>query len=89
LLNVTIVNPADKEELALNMNARKNKFNRTRFVQFGQNLGLTTRQIEGVFKRLLRNKEKAVQLVGNSFLSEKYKKKYLTVLDERYGRIVS
>lgn len=87
LINVTIINPGDKEELALTLNARKSKFNRTRFVEFGENLGLTTRQIDGVFKRLERNKEKAIELVGNSFLSEKFKKKYIAVLNERYDRI--
>lgn len=87
LLNVTIVNPGDKEELALTLDARKSKFNKTRFIEFGQNLGLTARQIEGVFKRLMRNKEKAEELIGNSFLSAKYKKKYMKLLDERYDRI--
>lgn len=89
LLNVTIVNPADKEEFALTMNGRKSKFNRVRFVEFGQTLGLTMRQIDGVFKRLFRNKEKAIELLDNSFLSEEYKKKYMVVLDERYERLNS
>ncbi|OQP50273.1 phosphatidylinositol kinase [Niastella yeongjuensis] len=87
LLNVAIVNPGDKEELALTLNARKSKFNRARFIEFGQVLGLAARQIDGVFKRLERNKDKVVGLIGNSFLSEKYKKKYIMVLNERYGRI--
>lgn len=89
LLNVTIVNPGDKEELALTLNARKSKFNRVRFVEFGQNLGLTTRQIDGAFKRLERNRKKAMDLIGISFLSGKYKKKYMTVFSERYDRISS
>jgi len=87
LLNVTIVNPGDKEELALTLNARKSRFNRTRFVEFGQSLGLTMRQIDGVFKRLERNKEKAIELIGISFLSDKYRKKYLAVLNARYERL--
>jgi len=87
LLNVAIVNPGDKEELALTLNARKNKFNQERFEEFGQNLGLTIRQIDSVFKRLMRNKEKALELLGNSFLSDKFKKLYMAVLDERYDRI--
>ena len=87
LLNVTIVNLGDKEELALTLTARKSKLNRDRFIEFGQNLGLTARQMDGVFKRLERNKEKAIDLIGTSFLSDKYKKKYLAVLNERYDRI--
>lgn len=87
LLNAAIVNPDDKEELALSLNARKNKFNRQRFAAFGQSLGLADRQIEGVFKRLFANEKKAADLIGKSFLSEEYKQKYRTLLSGRYDRI--
>ena len=87
LLNVTIVNPDDKEELALTLNARKNKLNRKRFEEFGASLGLGTRQITAVFNRLERHQEKAIALIGKSFLSKGYKKKYIDLLNERYRRI--
>lgn len=87
LLNVTMVNPMDKDELALTINGRKSKFNRARFVEFGQGLGLTGRQIEGTFKRLLRSEKSAVDLIGISLLSEEYKQKYTALLTERYSRI--
>ena len=87
LLNVAIANPDDKEELALTMTARKNKFNRLRFAEFGQNLGLSPRQIEGVFRRLLRNEKKGLDLIRTSFLSKAYQDKYNTLLSERYHRI--
>ena len=87
LLNVAIVNPADKEELALTINARRSKFNRARFVEFGLGMGLTARQIEGVFNRLLRNEKSALDLIKVSFLSEEYKEKYAVLLTERYDHI--
>lgn len=87
LLNVAIVNPSDKEELALTINARKGKFNRERFVEFGQGLGLTTRQINGVFSRLIRSEGSAMNLIDTSFLSEEYKQKYAALLTGRYDRI--
>lgn len=89
LLNVAIANPDDKEELALTLDARKNKLTRQRFEQFGQTLGLSTRQVTGVFRRLLRNEEKAFSLTGVSFLSEDYQEKYRMTLTERYNRIRS
>lgn len=89
LLNVAIANPADKEELALTLNARKSKFNRTRFVEFGQGLDLTIRQIDGVFNRLLKNEKLAFAQIEISFLSEAFKEKYKTLLAERYNRIRS
>lgn len=87
LLNVAIVNPSDKEELALTINARKSKFNRARFAEFGRGLDLTTRQIEGVFNRLLKNERLALNLIENSFLSDEYKEKYKVLMTERYSRI--
>lgn len=87
LLNVAIVNPEDKEELALTIDSRKSKFNRTRFMQFGLSLGLTIRQIEGAFSRLLRNEISAINLIGLSFLTDEYKQKYTVLLTERYDRI--
>lgn len=87
LLNVSIVNPGDNEELALTLNARKSKFNRTRFNEFGLNLGLSDRQVEGVFNRLLRNEKSALGIIQNSFLSPEYREKYTSLMKERYDRI--
>ncbi len=89
LLNVAIVNPADKEELALTINARKSKFNRARFMEFGQSLGLNARQVEGVFNRLLKNEKLALTQIETSFLSDEFKEKYKVLLAERYDRIRS
>lgn len=87
LLNIAIINPDDKEELALTLAARKNKFNRQRFAEFGQILGLSNRQTDGVFNRLIRNEKPVIDLIGKSFLSDEYKQKYTTLLTARYDRI--
>lgn len=89
LLNVAIANPGDKEELALTLDGRKNKFTRQRFEFFGETLGLSTRQIAGVFRRFLKNEEKALHLIGNSFLSGGYQEKYRELIAERYTRMRS
>lgn len=87
LLNVTIVNPDDKEELALSMCGKRSRFKKADFVVYGQNLGLTDKQIEGVFKRLLRFRKKGFQWVEKSFLSKEKQQEYLGLIEERYGRI--
>ncbi len=87
LLNVTIVNPEDREELALTIAGKKKKFTKSHFEEFGKGLGLTPKQIAGVFKRFERNKKKAVNWIENSFLSDNMKSQYLKVLEERYNRI--
>ncbi len=87
LLNVAIVNPEDTEELALTLAGKKKKFKKAHFEEFGQSLGLTSKQIEGVFKRFQKHQKKAIIWIKNSFLSNDMKSKYLAVLEERYIRI--
>jgi serine/threonine-protein kinase HipA len=84
LLNVAIIIPEDKEELALTLGARKSKLDRSRFKAFGQGLGLTDRQIESAFNRLGSNRRNAFDLIDASFLSQANKDKYRILMSERY-----
>ena len=87
LLNVSIAHPEDTEELALTLGGKKKKLNRRHFEQFGEEFGLTSRQIQGVFHRLEKNKIKAEDWIHQSFLSDSMKKNYLELLDERCQRL--
>ncbi len=86
LLNVIIINPDDKEELALTMEGKKKKLKLEHFNRFGEGLGLTGKQMDGVFKRLYDNKLIALKLIDNSFLSHEMNEAYKEVLEERYAR---
>ncbi|MGI0107985.1 HipA domain-containing protein [Salinimicrobium sp. WS361] len=87
LLNVSIVNLDDDEELALTLEGKKRKLSREHFESLGLNLNLNTKQISGVFRRFNRNKKVALDWIRKSFLSEEYQKKYLHLLEERYTKI--
>lgn len=89
LLNVSIVNPTDKEELALTLGGKKKKLNRTYFERYGEELGLTNKQIQSVFNRLSKNKVKAIEWIQQSFLSDALKKDYLEVLQKRYLHLIT
>ena len=89
LLNVTIINPDDDEELALTMEGKKKKFKREHFARLGEGLGLTSKQVNGVFKRFHNNKSEAMRWIDNSFLTPEMKEVYKEVLEERYTRIFS
>lgn len=84
LLNVTIVNPDDQEELALTLAGKKKKITRKILIDFGLGLGLNQKQINGVFNRFQKSRNKAIGLIHNSFLSEKMKQAYIDVLENRY-----
>lgn len=72
LLNVAIVNPKDKEELALTLASKKKK------------LGLNEEQIKSVFKRFNTCKPLAFEWIQKSFLSEEIKKKFINLVEEKY-----
>jgi serine/threonine-protein kinase HipA len=87
LLNVAIVLPEDKEEVALTLAGKKNKLSREHFEQLGEGLDLTSKQIKGTFNRMLKNKQKASHWIDQSFLSEEMKAAYKDVLTERYKKL--
>ncbi len=87
LLNVAIVNPDDKEELALTLAGKKKNLKRRNFEKLGKDLGLTDKQISGVFKRFLKNKPEAISLIEKSFLSDDMKIAYKEVIEKRYGQM--
>jgi serine/threonine-protein kinase HipA len=84
LLNVTIINPEDTEELALTLEGKKKKLKREHFERLGEGLGLNQKQVEGVFSRAAKNKPLAIEWLDRSFLSDEYREKYKTLLEARY-----
>jgi len=87
LLNVTIVLPEDKEELALTLNGKKKKIKRSDFEKLGFGLELNKKQIEGTFKRLVKNKSLANNWLDKSFLSDEMKSSYKEVLEKKYAQL--
>jgi serine/threonine-protein kinase HipA len=87
LLNVGIILPGDHEELALTLQGRKKKFKRAYFELFGQGLGLTDRQIHGVFQRMITNKPKATVWIDQSFLSDEMKESYKQLMERKYKQL--
>lgn len=87
LLNVSIVNPEDKEELALTLDGKKKKLTRVQFENLGAKLDLNDKQIKSVFKRFEKFKSVAIEWINRSFLSEEYKEKYIILMEHRYDAL--
>ena len=87
LLNVAIVLPEDTEELALTLDGRKKKLKKEHFEKLANGLGLTDKQIQRVFDRMMKNKPKAVEWIEQSFLSDKLKAAYQEVIEKRFVQI--
>ena len=85
LLNVSIANPDDNEELALTLDGKKRKLKLEHFTGFGLGLGLNGRQIQNTYNRFQNKKEVAFKWLDNSFLSNEYKQSYKDVMNDRYS----
>lgn len=87
LLNVAIINPDDKEEIALTLQGKRKKITKSNFMEFAKGLGLTDKQTESAYKRMERNKLLAITWIKNSFLSDSMKTAYINTLESRYLQI--
>lgn len=84
LLNVTLVNPGDSEELALPLEGKKKKLRRAHFECLGEGLGLSERQIGASIQRFERNMQLAFGWINKSFLSDDFKDQYKAMIEGRY-----
>lgn len=87
LLNVAIVLPEDREELALTLAGKKRRLRKEDFVTYGQELGLTAVQVKRAFERLEEGRLIARQWIQQSFLSDRLKEAYSSVMDLRYSQL--
>lgn len=76
LLNVNLLFPADKEDLALTLNGRKSKIKRSDFDQFAKSLGLAEIVRDNIYKDFTKQFDKVQKLIDNSFLTAEYKEEY-------------
>jgi serine/threonine-protein kinase HipA len=84
LLNVTIANPKDDEELALTLEGKKSNFRTEHFLRFAAGLGLTERQVQNTYVSFLKSKGRAFDWLDNSFLSTDMIDRYKTLMNDRY-----
>jgi serine/threonine-protein kinase HipA len=83
LLNVKIILPNDKEDMALMLGGKKMNFSKGYFTQFGELLNLNEKQINSVFKKLDTWLPKAIQLIDSSFLNDHNKVAYKNLITQR------
>lgn len=83
LLNTALVNPADKEQMALTLNGRKNRIHRSDFHMLATRLGISGAQEANIFTKMEESLPRWHTMVDMSFLSAAFKISYRNLLDER------
>jgi serine/threonine-protein kinase HipA len=87
LVNTKLVNPADKEELALTLNGKKNSIKKQDFVTAMTSLHLDEKQQHNIFQKMTKALPKCLALIDQSFLSAGFKLQYKEMMEERISRI--
>ena len=76
LLSTKIVMPEDTEELALTLNGKKRKLQKSDFIRVMTASGLSEKVISNMAKKFRRSIVKWLELINASFLPENIKKEY-------------
>lgn len=87
MVATAIVNPADDEDLALTLNAKKKKIKRSDFEATFKTLNLDPKQQQNIFQKMEKAKDKWLDLIDKSFLSEEFKVEYKELIAERFSRL--
>jgi serine/threonine-protein kinase HipA len=86
-LATALVVKGDKEDLALTLNGRKSKITRNDFNTAMTRLELSTKTIDNTFQKFRELRKDWLDFISISFLSDEMKKKYYSLLEERWARI--
>ncbi len=83
LVNTALVNPADKEEMALTLNGKKKKLKKADFVAAMNTLKVEEKQQQNIFNKMLKSIPKWNEHIDISFLNAEFKEHYKAIIHER------
>jgi serine/threonine-protein kinase HipA len=87
LVPTVLVNPADTEELALTLNAKKRKLKYADFLAAFENGGLNKKILDNTLELFYYCKPEMLAVLEKSFVSDAYKMKYATLVNSRYKQL--
>ncbi len=87
LVPTTLVNPADTEELALTLNAKKRKLKHADFLAAYENGGLNKKILDNTLELFYYCKPEMLAVLEKSFVNDEYKAKYVSLVNNRYKQL--
>lgn len=87
LVPTALVNPADTEELALTLNAKKRKLKYDDFLAAYEKCGLSKKVLDNTLELFVYAKPEMEAVLGKSFVRDEYKMKYLSLMESRYKQL--
>lgn len=83
LLATKLLLTADKEDLALTLNGKKNNLIRKDFDLFADNLGINKSALKKIYEKFENSFDTFVKIIDKSFLSDQMKEEYINLLRQR------
>lgn len=87
LVNVSLVNPKDKEELALTLNGKKSNIRLRDFEEAAKRANLPDNFVRMTIERFIRCLPKWEETIDRSFISKEQKEAYKSMIHERFDRL--
>jgi serine/threonine-protein kinase HipA len=87
LVPTILVNPADTEELALTLNAKKRKLKYNDFLAAFENGGLSKKVLDNTLELFVYAKPEMLAVLDKSFVSEEFQMKYRVLVEKRYRQL--
>lgn len=87
LVPTTLVNPADTEELALTLNAKKRKLKYDDFLVAYENGGLNKKVLDNTLELFVYAKPEILEILEKSFVSQELKTKYYLLINKRFEQL--
>ena len=87
LLNVSMVNPKDTEELALTLNAKKKRIKKSDFVRAMETSGISPKVFDNILAKYRKLLPKFNEIIDISFLDKEDKEIYKQSITSRLARI--
>jgi serine/threonine-protein kinase HipA len=88
LINSNLINPQDKEDVALSLNGKKKKLGRKDFEMLASVLKISDKTLKRTLDKYCKNTDKVFKLIDQSFMSDEYKINYKNIWTEKLNRLM-
>ncbi len=83
MLSTNIVIPADKEQLALTINGKKQNIRRKDFLVLAETIGITAKSAEKMIEKIVKLKGKYIEMCRDSYMPDLMKESLENLINER------
>lgn len=85
MLSTNVVIPADREQLALTINGKKQNIRRKDFLVFADTIGIPEKSAEKMIAKIVKLEKKYIEMCGASYMSDNMKEALESLIQNRIG----